>query len=194
MNNHTCNVKAIAEGWLRRTNYFLATCDCGWSASGATQKECLDRIARHYNDIINKQEDEMKVLEMVTRDDEITRRNEKNGKPMPYLDNTYGWQRKNLSPNTRYACCMIPIPECFRLATEEDVDASAVNMTECKCFTSKEDSQGGWRDREKGRYYDDIVYIVPIKSAKDTKIEALQARLKDAEAEVAKVRSELGAV
>ena len=129
----------------------------------------------------------MKVLEMITRDDEITRRDEKDGKPMPYLENTYGWQRKNLSPNTRYACCMIPIPEGYRLITQEEQEG----ISTANKYLLWNYGKPTWKDGRINVPWGDSPNIVPIKTEKDTKIEALQARLKDAEAVVAKVRDDL---
>ncbi len=134
----------------------------------------------------------MNVLEMMTEESGITIPYNDSGKRIPDICGTKHWQRDNLTPNTRYACCMIPIPEGYRLATEDDRKGAKPagyshrsNVTNC------------WLDGRSigGKQWDaDKLYAVPIKSAKDTKIEALQARLKDAEAEVAKVRGELGEI
>ncbi len=135
----------------------------------------------------------MNVIEMRTNKLGVTARNIGGS----CLVGCTAWEANNLLPDTRYACCMIPIPEGYRLATEED-KKHGNPKPEGFLYMDEQTRFGEWSEPHRKvtspTWFTRSIYAVPIKTEKDTKIEALQARLKDAEAEVAKVRSELGAV
>ena len=105
----------------------------------------------------------------------------------PQLKECNEWEEANLSPNTRYACCMIPIPEGFRLATEEDFkDGPREGLTRFM--------EGSWDDfpyPQCGTCFNELVYAIPIATPASTRRKELEKRLKDAEALVASVREDL---
>ncbi len=126
----------------------------------------------------------MKAIEMITDSDRITVR--RGCVNVNIIGNT-DWEQANLEPNTRYACCMIPIPEGFRLATEEDFKDGP------RSARATSDLQGVW-DVMGGRYdggCNSIIYAIPIETEAQNRRKELEKRLKDAEAMVASVRKDL---
>ncbi len=130
----------------------------------------------------------MKVIEMITDDEGFTRRGD-GIKAWLGVDEGLpdDWESDNFAPDTRYACCMIPIPDGYRLATEEDFrDGPRVAKT-AHSFAPD------W-DRVNGCYSGDspeLIYAVPIETEASNRRRELEKRLKDAEALVASVRKDI---
>ena len=136
---------------------------------------------------------DVRVLEMCTND--IRETTSKRGKF--YLFDGSGiknWEHDNLAPNTRYVILCVPIEDGMRLAVDGDNDPRLGNL---KCLKRSDGyhvkSKGlGWTGH--GLLSAGDICITPIKSERDTKREALQAKLEEAEATIAAVRDELGAL
>ena len=110
----------------------------------------------------------MKAIEMMTDDHRITM-TRASGEWMPCLQGIGGWEYANLKPNTRYACCMVEMPEGYRLATEEDRKGEKPSSAKLLYLNH-------WENVPQGnhRWDPDSVYIVPIKD-KNADAELLKA-------------------
>jgi len=123
----------------------------------------------------------MKAIEMMTDAGGITTEIIDVNHTLALVGNTC-WEKGNLKPHTRYACCMVEIPEGYRLANDEDKECdkpqSALFLNNSYWDSVSNDSCWGFGN----------VYIVPIADKNAELVE----RLRKAEEEVAAVRKELG--
>ena len=132
----------------------------------------------------------MKTIEMITSDNKITQawsggKNYKCLRCEDEYNETYEWQRKNLDPDSRYACVLIKIPEGYRLATEEDK-----GDIEHKYIDNISD---GWKDAHRIWDTDLELFInaVPLEIPKDTKRKELEDKLEKARQEIKSVEEQL---
>jgi len=127
---------------------------------------------------------DVRVLEMLTCSNGMTRQGDDGS--FPALANTKNWQSNNLAPDTRYAVLMVPIPDGHRLAVDGERGRYLSRIGDYS-RVAKEDME--WAETDSGA---SSIIIAPIKSERDIKREAVEARIEAAEAELKKARVELG--
>lgn len=130
----------------------------------------------------------MKAIEMITDGRGLTMLSLVAGHAFVgnHTDHTLG-----LEPDKRYAIMAFELTEGYRLATEEDRKGDI--PTGAKYLRGL---GGGWSGVafEGCCFSKDRIYAVPIQTAKDKKREAVNARIKEAEAMLAAARKELESV
>jgi hypothetical protein len=105
-------------------------------------------------------------------------------------DGNNEWERDNLSPDTRYAVLMVPIPDGYKLSHKPEDGALTLDR---EVHRSRFDTvQAVWCSGN--GMMDNSIYIVPTKSERDKRRYAVEARIKAAEAELKKAREELSSI
>lgn len=129
---------------------------------------------------------DVRVLEMETNEEGITKK--RTGGFRIDGPGIYQWEQNNLDPKTRYAVLMVPIPDGHRLAVDGEAGGCLVSNSAYREVVRTDTAN--WSSFETST--EGSIRIVPIKSERDVKREAVEARIEAAEAELKKARVELG--
>jgi len=152
-------------------------------------QDAVDFLKRHETKE-EKAMSEVKIVEMKTDEFGITRKKDGEDEFKYCLhEDCCTWEYNNLKPYKRYVCAMIPIPDGYRLATDEDMKSNKPDG-----YKYMENISIGWQNGYKynrGKWHDCRTYIVPIKSERDKKKEAIEDKLAEARAIVRKAEEEL---